>query len=57
MIVSNPPYLDDAEIAALEPDVRDFEPRVALSAGAGRPRYLPQDRSGRGARILRAMAS
>ncbi len=35
VIVSNPPYLDDAEIAALEPDVRVFEPRVALSAGAG----------------------
>ncbi len=35
VIVSNPPYLDDAEIAALEPDVRGFEPRVALSAGAG----------------------
>ena len=34
-IVSNPPYLDDAEIAALEPDVRGYEPRVAMSAGAG----------------------
>ncbi len=35
VIVSNPPYLDDAEIAALEADVRAFEPRVAMSAGAG----------------------
>jgi release factor glutamine methyltransferase len=35
VIVSNPPYLDDAEIAALEPDVRGYEPRVAMSAGAG----------------------
>ena len=35
VIVSNPPYLDDAELAALEPEVRAFEPRVALSAGAG----------------------
>jgi release factor glutamine methyltransferase len=35
VIVSNPPYLDDAEIAALEPEVRTFEPRVAISAGAG----------------------
>ncbi|HXN13661.1 MAG TPA: peptide chain release factor N(5)-glutamine methyltransferase [Candidatus Acidoferrales bacterium] len=34
-IVSNPPYLDDAEIAALEPDVHRFEPRVALNGGAG----------------------
>ena len=34
VIVSNPPYLSDAEIAALEPEVRDYEPLVALSAGA-----------------------
>ena len=34
VIVSNPPYLDDAEIAALDPEVRGYEPRVALSAGA-----------------------
>jgi release factor glutamine methyltransferase len=33
VIVSNPPYLGDAEIAALEPEVRDYEPFVALSAG------------------------
>jgi release factor glutamine methyltransferase len=45
VIVSNPPYLDDAEIAALEPEVRAFEPRVALSAGAG------------GLDILRAIAA
>src|SRR5208282_2691580 len=35
VIVSNPPYLDDAEIGALEPDVRGYEPRVAMRAGAG----------------------
>jgi release factor glutamine methyltransferase len=34
-VLSNPPYLDDAEIAGLEPDVRGYEPRVAMSAGAG----------------------
>ena len=33
-VVSNPPYLGDAEIASLEPEVRSFEPRIALSAGA-----------------------
>jgi release factor glutamine methyltransferase len=33
-IVSNPPYLGDAEIASLEPEVHRFEPRVALSGGA-----------------------
>jgi len=35
LIVSNPPYLDDTEIGTLEPEVRSYEPRVALSAGAG----------------------
>jgi release factor glutamine methyltransferase len=33
-IVSNPPYLDDGEIAALEPEVHRFEPRAALNGGA-----------------------
>ena len=35
VIVSNPPYLDDSEIASLEPEVRGYEPRVAMSAGFG----------------------
>jgi release factor glutamine methyltransferase len=35
VIAANAPYLDDSEIAALEPDVRGFEPRVALGAGIG----------------------
>ena len=34
LIVSNPPYIDDKSIAGLEPDVRVFEPRVALDAGS-----------------------
>ena len=29
----NPPYIPAAEIAALAPDVRDWEPRHALTAG------------------------
>jgi release factor glutamine methyltransferase len=33
-IVSNPPYLHDAEIASLEPEVYRFEPRIALNGGA-----------------------
>ncbi len=33
LIVSNPPYLAEAEIAALPADVRDYEPRIALVAG------------------------
>jgi release factor glutamine methyltransferase len=33
LIVSNPPYIAHAEFAALAPDVRDHEPRVALDGG------------------------
>jgi release factor glutamine methyltransferase len=54
VIASNPPYLDDSEIAALEADVRSYEPRVALSAGSrghdilqriveAAPRHLARD--------------
>lgn len=34
VIVSNPPYLTEAEYEALEPSVRAFEPREALVSGA-----------------------
>lgn len=34
MIVSNPPYVTDAEMAELEPSVRDWEPALALRGGA-----------------------
>lgn len=33
MIVSNPPYVSDADWAELPPDVRDREPRLALHGG------------------------
>jgi release factor glutamine methyltransferase len=33
VILSNPPYIADAEFAALDPGVRDFEPRSALAGG------------------------
>jgi release factor glutamine methyltransferase len=33
LIVSNPPYIPDADIGALQPEVRDFEPRAALDGG------------------------
>jgi release factor glutamine methyltransferase len=33
LIVSNPPYLSEAEVQAAEPEVRDHEPRSALVAG------------------------
>jgi release factor glutamine methyltransferase len=33
LIVSNPPYIAAAELATLEPEVRGFEPRIALGGG------------------------
>lgn len=33
LIVSNPPYIVDGEIASLDSDVRDFEPHLALKGG------------------------
>lgn len=33
VIVSNPPYIMDAEIADLAPEVADYDPRMALSGG------------------------
>ena len=33
LIVSNPPYLSDEETESAQPEVKDFEPRQALSAG------------------------
>jgi release factor glutamine methyltransferase len=33
LVVSNPPYIADAVIAGLEPEVRDHDPRRALSGG------------------------
>jgi release factor glutamine methyltransferase len=54
LIVSNPPYIAEAELAALASEVRDFEPKVALEGGrdglnfyrgiaAGLPRWLAPD--------------
>jgi release factor glutamine methyltransferase len=34
LIISNPPYIPSAEIATLQPEVRDFDPRTALDGGA-----------------------
>jgi release factor glutamine methyltransferase len=35
LVTANPPYIATDEIDALPPDVRDFEPRLALEAGSG----------------------
>ncbi len=34
LIVANPPYIPAAEIEQLQPEVRDYDPRVALDGGA-----------------------
>ena len=34
LVVSNPPYIPTGDIAGLEPEVRDHEPRLALDGGA-----------------------
>jgi release factor glutamine methyltransferase len=34
IVVANPPYIPTPELASLDPDVRDFEPRLALDGGA-----------------------
>jgi len=33
LVVANPPYVADAELDGLEPEVREHEPRLALAAG------------------------
>ena len=33
LVVSNPPYITAAEFAALQPEVRDYEPKEALEGG------------------------
>jgi release factor glutamine methyltransferase len=32
-MVSNPPYIPSAEIAELQPEVKDYEPHLALDGG------------------------
>lgn len=34
LVLANPPYIADGEIAGLEPEVAEHEPRLALSGGA-----------------------
>jgi release factor glutamine methyltransferase len=33
LVVANPPYVETAEIDCLQPEVRDYEPRLALDGG------------------------
>ncbi len=34
LITANPPYIPEAEVATLDPGIRDFEPHMALTGGA-----------------------
>lgn len=42
LIVANPPYIPPEEIAALQPEVRDHEPRLALDGGPGGTALYPR---------------
>jgi len=33
LIISNPPYINSQEIANLEPEIKDYEPKIALDGG------------------------
>lgn len=46
LIVANPPYLSDEETRAAQPEVKDFEPVMALSAGPNGEAALEQIISG-----------
>jgi release factor glutamine methyltransferase len=52
LIASNPPYVELAELAALQPEVRDHEPRIALVLAEG-TRHFYGRLLGAAARILR----
>lgn len=40
LIVSNPPYIPSADLTTLQPEVRDYEPRLALDGGPDGLRVL-----------------
>ena len=52
VIVSNPPYIADGEVATLAPEVRDHDPRIALEGGVD-GLDLVREIVGRAARHLR----
>jgi release factor glutamine methyltransferase len=52
LIVSNPPYLAEAEIAGLAPEVRDWEPRDALTPGGDGLGAYRAIAAGAGARLM-----
>lgn len=53
LIVSNPPYLSEAEVAAAAPEVRDHEPRAALTPGGDGSTALDAILASAGAHLTR----
>jgi release factor glutamine methyltransferase len=52
LIAANPPYIPSSEIILLEPEVRDYDPRVALDGGSDGLEFYRQLAS-RGAAVLK----
>lgn len=52
LIVSNPPYIAEAEMAGLAPEVRDWEPRAALTPGGDGLDAYRAIAAGAGARLM-----
>jgi release factor glutamine methyltransferase len=52
LITANPPYIPEAEIATLAPDIRLFEPRAALSGGEDGLEVIRRIVAGAPARLL-----
>ena len=51
VIISNPPYIPTEEIGGLMPEVRDFEPHMALDGGADGLYFYRKIAAGAGARL------
>jgi len=52
LVVSNPPYVQPAEAELLAPEVREFEPGLALFAPDGDPDFFVRELAGRAHRWL-----
>jgi len=52
LIVSNPPYIAEAEMAGLAPEVRDWEPHLALTPGGDGLDAYRAIAAGAGARLM-----
>jgi len=42
IVVSNPPYVSESELLLLEPEVREFEPEIALRAGTDGLKHIKE---------------